>query len=129
MITSKQIRAVIKAEYPNAKNVWLRDKQYHAFSFDELEKFVNENTPITGPGDCDDFSTILHGKAKQFGLDPWKGTLAFGECLLNMYRGMKMAHSMNIAVTSDLKLYLVEPQMGGLWLADSKEDGVYFVWI
>lgn len=129
MISSKRIGRIVDKLYPRCDNVWLRDRSYYALTIDELIKFIEDNTPIAGDGDCDDRADILHGLSRSEGLKEYAGTWAFGTALLDELLGQKVYHAMNIAITSNEKLWLVEPKNGAYWVADPKEDNIYFIYM
>lgn len=129
MISSKVVRKTFRDAYPKLRNIWLRDKEYYSLKVDALVEFIGNNTPINGAGDCDDYATILHGRAREEGLKDYKGTWAFGECLVDKMLGRDAYHAMNVAITSNNKIWLIDPQSGGYWVANPKEDNIYFIFM
>lgn len=127
MISSKAIRHVFKKAFPNLKHLWLRDKEYYAPTIDELKDFIEANTPIARVGDCDDSATILHGKAKEEGRKNFRGTWAFGDCMVDKMLDRDVFHALCVAVTSNQKIWMIDPESGGYWVANPKEDNIYFI--
>jgi hypothetical protein len=86
--------------------------------------------------DCDDFAQILHsfivqeryremmhrGSNKKEWL-PW----AFGQCWGQKFQGKDGGHAINLCVTRDSGIMLIEPQNDALWEAKKGEDFVFFI--
>ena len=121
-ISAKEVRQRLKGIWPNLKNIWLFDKQYELPTKDQIEDFIDGHyfdAPVHA--DCDDYALQLHAYVKRK-----RPQWAFGEATGKKIRDIKAVHSLNIAIT-ETKVYLIEPQLEGLWLADSKLDDIFFV--
>lgn len=92
----------------------------------QIERYVHTSQTIgadSGLFDCDDFSLLLHAyvikkryQDFQNGLIPKNRLfpLAFGQCWGDFGYGN---HAINIAITHDLEIILIEPQQDKKWKA------------
>lgn len=92
----------------SADTIKLSDKFYKLVDISRLKKFLKYNRVDKliykkDKMDCDDFAVILNGDVTR-----WDSDLCFGEVWLHKPDGEY--HAMNIAVTLDYEVVLVEPQ-------------------
>jgi len=86
--------------------------------------------------DCDDRGIVLHAfviqqryyqiqerKISKEEWFPW----ALGEVWASMFRGKVSGHAINICLTRDAGLLLIEPQTDQMWSADREKDRPYFI--
>ena len=78
--------------------------------------------------DCDDFALILNAFMKQESLKrESEYPYAFGEVWSTMLKGKKTSHAINLVVTDDEVVRLIEPQNDRMWEADSEKDHVHYL--
>ena len=80
--------------------------------------------------DCDDFGAILRAYVKQDryvrnASYPWP----FGEIIGPEFRGIEGYHEVNVCITEDDGVILVEPQNDKIWRPDSADDIATVVWM
>ena len=126
---------------PNPTNIAMPDGQYWLITKRELEWAVSdtfmERYRYKAEGmDCDDFAMILHAWVVQeryreivergAGTSTWF-PWAFGQCWGSRFRGQDTGHAINICVTRDVGILLVEPQNDRIWEAEDGEDIAHFI--
>ena len=140
IVNTDYIRKELTNVWKDLKFIWLVDKQYIIPTLDELNKALKDSKVeqmkfMNSINDCDDFALQLHASVKRMRgklaedgkLDPSEQyPWAFGEVIGMQFRGRSFLHSQNICICQD-GVYLVEPQEDRTWIADSKNDTVFFV--
>jgi hypothetical protein len=89
-------------------DVKLSDNNYKLVDIKQLQKFLQKNLTSTRKyrktiHDCDDFSYILIGDVTK-----WDPDLAFG--IVWAYKPDGEYHALNIAIATNRKIILIEPQ-------------------
>lgn len=107
--------------------IFVADRTYKQPSLQELEDllfltYFEEYKWTKEVFDCDDFADILaayvkQNRYKEHAKLPW----SFGICW-----GSVRQHALNIAVTNNDKVYLIEPQNDEIWEATGAE-GLYLI--
>lgn len=106
--TSRIHKADIKKLFKDVPDIKLTDSNYKLVDIDHLQKYLQKNHVNIRKyektiHDCDDFSYILMGDITR-----WDSDLAFG--ILWAYKPDGEYHSLNIAISTDEKVILIEPQ-------------------
>jgi hypothetical protein len=92
------------------------------YVFIQVEDFIDGHYyDAPDLADCDDYALQMHAYVKRT-----RPTWSFGEACAKKVRDIKGIHSLNITLTTK-GVYLVEPQIQGMWLAESKHDDIFFV--
>lgn len=109
-----------------ADQIKIADRKYKKPTRTEVEKLLRETyfedyEWTKEVFDCDDFAVILNAFVKQNRYKegaklPW----AFGEAWV---KGGE--HAVNIVITSDNKILLIEPQADKIWEASEKDEIVF----
>ena len=143
IIKSKNIRTILKNNWPNLKFIWPTDSQYIVMDFDELKDVVKKCSVrgFSSDGelwDCDNYALQLHAKVQshQYKLNKqknlkMKNSWAFGECIgLNnnesLFQMGNPPHAINIAITNN-GIALIEPKDDSVWVAGKNEMSLFFV--
>jgi len=146
-ITDKEIVKQLQTIWPKLeedKNVWLADSAYWMPDrkwIDELLKasWIDKKKYIQSTWDCDDYALYLMAEAhylvaglvwaeeiKKEDALPW----AFGECwgYFNVdWNDIVKKHSINICITSDEGILLIEPQDDSIRIPDPKKDSIQYI--
>jgi len=153
-ITRDEISAQVKTIWPHlvdglpwATNIAIADEFYWAPRLDQLSELWNStlvwqyqyNAEYM---DCDDFSLLMHAgivrdrykQIQERGVPEheWH-SWAVGQCWGNKFRGQINGHAINIAITSDVGVVLIEPQSTpnrinlDIWKANNSNDAVFFI--
>jgi len=106
-ISHSEVLTLLQAEFPNAY-VILTDAKYKTTTKKEIERYLKEDITdeykyISEYFDCDDFSHRLMGNLH----NPDWGHLTFGIVHTKVPNG---AHAVNIFISDQNKVYLIEPQ-------------------
>ena len=143
IITSEDLIKRLTDMWPDLKGfIYNADGTYWMPTFRDLEwlmvdTFFNEYGWTREIFDCDDFSLCLHafvvqGRYKQMMEKkltkeerlPW----SFGQAWMTKYRGNIDGHAINICITRDKGMILIEPQSDMLlWEANNETDNCYYV--
>jgi hypothetical protein len=117
-------------------DIMVADKYYWAPSYDSLQDlvwrtYIDRYKYIKDAYDCDDFALSLHAFVVQTRYEeiykrkvpkeewyPW----AFGQIWGYKFRGVKGMHAINICLTSDRGLVLIEPQEDKIWRVNNEKD-------
>jgi len=139
IVTSEQVRLILKDNQANLKYIWLTDPAYIQLDFDNLVAVVKACSvkgfhAMGELWDCDNYALQLHARVQAYQYDlVKKGMLntqnswAFGECI-GIDDGIFTSgvHAVNIAIT-DKGVALIEPQEDRVWLAAKDEMSLFFV--
>ena len=139
-VKSEEVRAKLKALWPNLRHVWLFDQDYWLPFRADVEAALAESKVdrmrfLPSVADCDDFALQLHADIKrvrsfmaacgQIPREQW-APWAFGETMGRRFAGSPRVHAINICVTSESVL-LIEPQKDAIWEAHPERDDPFFV--
>jgi len=122
-------------------NIWITDSNYWLPKRSDVEEFLaSDKTDLLKwkeeIHDCDDVSLYLNAAVKRswFWLSKFKEipeeqwiSWAFGECWGTQFKGKKTHHAINICMTRDEGILLVEPQTDEVWIPNNKDDKLYFL--
>lgn len=137
-ITSKIIRKRLRKQFPKLKNryIQLHDPIYDLPDYGEIKKLISrwsiEKLGRLGyteyKGDCDKFALICHAFIAEERMLSEKGeyAFAFGQAKVKKAQGIEGIHAINIFLTED-DIYLIEPQLPEIWVADSKQDDAFLI--
>lgn len=119
-------------------DILIADRTYWMPSLSKLESLVYK-TYIDGYKyvkemyDCDDFALSLHAFVAQtryeeahqrdIPKEDWY-TWSFGQAWGSRFRGVDTNHAINICMTSDAGLVLIEPQNDAIWEINNEKDKV-----
>lgn len=130
--------------FPNASSIFLEDGTYYLPSKDKVESMIRRAELSERYKyhlewmDCGDYALIMHSfvvqkrykriikeKLDKSRWYPW----AFGECWGSKFNGKLVWHAINIAITSDKGIILIEPQAEGAytWEPSRESDVVHFI--
>jgi hypothetical protein len=113
VMTSKEIRDVLKAKWSKLKYVWLFDTRYCAVPESKFLGFANGIGPLrefnAQSFDCDDFSLLTHAYVKLIASKELQFSIAFGE-ITTKYTNTNEIHNLNILITEGNRVLLYEPQ-------------------
>lgn len=122
-------------------NLWIADSDYWLITEDELkwvvkESPINEYRFVNEGFDCDDFALLFHSHVVEMRYEeilmnnrdakkwyPW----ALGQVWGTKFQGKKTTHAINICLTKDEGIMLIEPQTDEIWKADPEQDEVFFI--
>ena len=126
---------------PGPTNLAIPDNTYWLPSKRDLEwlvvdTFMEKYRYKAEVFDCDDFALVLHAfvvqnryieiEQRKLSKDEWF-PWAFGQVWGTKFRGKPTGHAINICLTRDEGVILLEPQNDQIWKADSNRDHVHFV--
>lgn len=123
---SKVIKKKLLKVFPNLEVPWLRDKEYELPLLSDVEEFVKDSKVdeyhfIGEDFDCDDFALQLHAEVKR------KHHWAFGEAFGDKINGIPILHNLNIFISSNGNVYLLEPQTDEIWKAVKGQDNILII--
>lgn len=136
---SIEIKSILNNLWPGIR-IMCADRDYWLPSEKDLKdiiwkSYIDEYQYAIERFDCDDFALVLHAfivqeryiRADEHKLPkeewfPW----AFGEVWGSKFQGENTAHAINICITDEEEIFLIEPQNDKIWLANSSDDNVYF---
>ncbi len=139
-ITRPEVDVIFKKLWPNSY-LAMSDERYWKPTRSDVEKLVQDSFTERYLGtaeimDCDDYALILHafviqkryrqverGKLKKPQWYPW----AFGQAWGNKFQGNKVSHAVNIVITRDEKVLLIDTKRDRIWEADPDNDQITFV--
>lgn len=139
-ITQPEIDVLIKKLWPQSY-IAMADERYWKPTRREVEKLVQQGFIKRFLGtselmDCDDQALILHafviqkryrqvekGKIKKPQRYPW----AFGQAWGDQFQGNKTSHAVNICITRDEKVLLIDLKRNRIWEANPESDRVTYV--
>ena len=147
IINSTDLGVKFRELWPNLKiydSIRLADEDYYNPTkkrlkqvIAEAKKIINKigNDYIPEIYDCDDFALLLNAIVKAIWVrfakenkvpkEYWRA-LSFGEVWGTKFRDKKMAHAINVCLTRDKGIVLIEPQDYSLWVAGS-QDAAFFI--
>lgn len=117
------------------------DVAYWAPRYDEVQEMVGKNFVekykyAAEVFDCDDFALILHAFVRQemyrqrkevgkmeSNFYPW----AFGEIWGHKFMNHEGGHAVNICITKDRGLILIEPQGDRVWSPTKETDEAFYI--
>jgi hypothetical protein len=104
-ISGSGVYSILKDKFPNA-SIYISDLTFQTCSKEEVQKIIDwskvqQRKYVVEAFDCDDFSYALQGAVSIY---PWS-TIPFGIIWTNK-------HALNFFVSSDRKVWFVEPQKG-----------------
>lgn len=122
----------------DGKQVSISDRQYALLDEKVLKKALRRDgtdkfTYTKEGGDCDDFAQILCGRVKEYAmLCDFKAGAAFGVCAGELWAvgqkdGGMVKHAMNIVVTAERQVFLVEPQTDKWYRPDPRNVYWYII--
>jgi len=131
----------LKWNVMDMSNIYIVDRLYWLPSKKDVrnllwDNYVDKYKWIKDEFECNDFSLILDAFIKQerYGIAEDKGVSkdaihpwAFGETYGVKWNGKNCHHAINICITRDAGVLLVEPQNDKMWSADSKNDKPYYI--
>lgn len=125
------ITKAIQGVWPKFQSLIMVDEKYILPSFNDLLGMVSrskvKNNKYKGESfDCDDFALLFHAYIIEQNIKK-DSPLAIGQFLGSKVRGKKIYHAVNIAITSDKGVILIEPQTNEVWQADSKKDSPVYI--
>lgn len=139
VITSKDIREILKDIWPDLDHIWLTDSKYTSIESGLLSVILsNSKLPetifINDLWDCDNYALQLHAQVQKFQYESFlrnKTTgsaysWAFGECLGTSFNNKQEVHAVNIAITNS-GIRLIEPQNNKIWIPERGRDEIFFV--
>ena len=127
--------------YPGPSNIAIPDNTYWLPTKRDLEwrvvdTFMDQYRYKAESFDCDDFALVLHAfvvqeryvqiERRELSKDEWF-PWAFGQVWGTRFRGQPMGHAINVCLTSDDGIILLEPQNDQIWEANTDRDHVHFV--
>ena len=136
--TSQDLSRQLKSIWPSMQ-VILADREYWLPAENKVKKlvwdsYIDQYKYEIESFDCDDYALVLHAfvvqeryrlaKAKKISKDEWL-PWAFGEAWGTRFDGVDTDHAINICVTSDKGVILIEPQTDSMWPADRDRDHAY----
>jgi hypothetical protein len=124
---SSEIREKIREVFPNARNIWLTDKEYFIPKFEDVLRRVAVNWPNVkygGPkSECEDFALFLHAAIKHQDIESdQEYNTAFGECIERTVLGG--VHALNIVICQE-GVFLIDPTNRSV--RNPNNDDVFFV--
>jgi len=131
IMSAASLAKIIKSK-TNFEKIYFGDKHYIVRSYHYywkivLDSFIDRYKRKFTVFDCEDYSLILHAFVRQ--LQYYKNEelpLAFGEVWLKESNGRSRSHALNIAVTDEGEVILIEPQSNKVRSLNDK-DVVYFI--
>lgn len=137
-ITSKVVRKRLKSKFPKLKNryIQLHDPIYELpeyviiklllkrWAIEKLGKLDYKEYK----GDCDKFALICHAffaEERMISEDGDYG-FAFGQAKMRKVQDRPAIHAINVFLT-ETDIYLIEPQIPEIWIANSKEDEAFLI--
>jgi len=112
MVSEKEIKKMLMKTWPDLRVFVRSDPEYILPILSEVSEAIikiGEIKPAHG-SDCDDYALHLHSKIK-WNHPHW----AFGECFGEHIRGRNVLHYVNVCVTQDRGVILIEPQIVNDW--------------
>lgn len=110
-MTSREVRAELKKQFPSLRHSWLTDPNYQAPSFDALIRRVEMLWPSdeykSTVNECEEFALYLMADVRKEDFDQ-AANWPFGLCFAKQLNGQKTFHVLNIAVCKD-GVFLVDP--------------------
>lgn len=142
--TSKDIRNIIKKQWPKIEHVWLWDNTYWKPPLQTMERLLAiSNVPgmkfIDQFNDCDNFALqfLAETRRKRY-MAFEQGTLpqeqafpvSVGYVFGNLFRGVPKVHAANVFITNEDKVYLLDatPMENRIWEV-AKTDNILFVFM
>jgi len=146
-ITDKEIEKQLQIIWPKLeldKNIWLADSEYWMPKRKDVEEllkasWVDKKKYIQSTWDCDNYALYLMAEChylvaglvwseliKKEDALPW----AFGECwgYFNVnWNEIVRKHAINIVLTEDDGILLIEPQTDEIWIPERKKDSIHYV--
>jgi hypothetical protein len=106
--------------FKNVDDLKLTDTRYKLVDINQLKIFLSRNTVnsrkyVSDSNDCDDFALILLGDVTR-----WDSDLAFGIAFVVKEDGDY--HALNVLISTQKKVYLVEPQTDEVFLVPDNWD-------
>jgi len=140
----KQIKAVwlhLIDSLPYRTNIAIPDSHYWLLTRRDVE-WILSNTWINSYKqhlegmDCDDSALLFHAfcrqerykRMREAGKSSWF-SFAIGQAWGTKFKGQVSGHALNIAITRDEGIILMEPSNDSTWLADGNRDYVHFIYI
>ena len=129
IITAKEIRKILRRQWPKLRHIWIFDKKLVVLPDNQVniilegidvykQQFKNELF------DCDDFALVANAFVKIKGSELCLSySWAFGEA--SIYYPEKGIHNQNIFITEDFEIRLFEPQKNEITLPDN--ETVFYV--
>ena len=144
-VNSKEVKRQLRLVWPDQwkrliRHTYIFDRFYWLPTRKEVEEFlkvskVDKMQFFDEIADCDDFALLTHADAKKVRIilypnipreewAPW----AFGETAGSKFRGMKMKHMVNICITRDEGVLLLDTsQRDRIWQARADKDNLFFI--
>ena len=137
--TIKDVWPNLIDKMPNPTNIAIPDSEYWLLSRRDVEwilsdTWINKYGYVTEGFDCDDSAMVFHAfciqerykRMKESNASSWV-PFAIGQVWGTKFNGKDMGHAINIAVTFDDGIILMEPQNDKTWIADGDRDNVHFI--
>jgi hypothetical protein len=138
-VTHIDVAREINRVWPNFRNFVMPDEFYWLPKKKEVRKYLKESAFEKYKWqrsifDCDDFALVLHAyiveeRYKNLNKIPEKERFAwaFGQVWGVRFAGKDLEHAINICVTRDKGVQLIEPQRDKMWKAKAKRDIPLFI--
>ena len=134
-------KETLKALYPVSLRIDIADREYWWPAYDKVKSllwdtYIDRYRYTLEMFDCDDFALVLHAfvvqeryrqiEKRKLSKDEWL-PWAFGQVWGTKFQNEVKDHAVNICVTSDKGVTLIEPQNDAIWSFNPANDILYAV--
>jgi hypothetical protein len=142
IVNQEEVERKLVEVYPNLieENVWPTDTKYLLPVLDEVVSAIERNSVkdlpyVSNIGECEEFALYLHAAIKKERHLNWENlpkeeryNWAFGEAIGFRFDLLgSQNHTMNIVITSDFEVRVIEPRNNGIQMADVDKFSAFFV--
>ena len=126
--TSGEIHEILR---PNCRINLVADKSYSTINANNLKGllkvgFIDRYKFKAEVFDCDDYALILHAWIRQIQYkEKWENPMAFGEAWGKF--GNEEHHALNIAISHDSEILIIEPQTDEVRYYDETKDSFILI--
>ena len=129
----KDLKAKFKTQWPDLRQIWLRNDTYIIPSLKEMEsvvkQYVSDLPIIKGFNECENFALFLHAEVKKHGVKSGlKHNWAFGDFICkkqSMFQGV-VIHSACICLCEE-GFYIIEPMENNRILKANEDYKPFFI--